>query len=114
MPEEPIVWIVLILGISFVIGLALWLGRGLNFHRKKNSISLELKEQVKQNANLNIRVANNVELADVFIEDISGIKSEDTGTVIDSGKNIDVLHGGKITKAKIGDITGIKQKRTRT
>jgi len=110
MPNEPSVWILLIVLAALVTGLALWLGRGFIIRKDEKGFSIEAKEKpAKPSGPGHISVGNKAEFQNVKAGDIGVIKSEDQGTEIESGKNIDVLKEGKITNAELGDIFVIKR-----
>lgn len=108
--NNPTIWIVLIVGAVLVVGLALWLGRGLVIRRDKEGFSIETKERQSQPpGDPSIRVAKGLEVERATIGDIAGIKSEDAGAVSESKQDIDVLSDSKVKDAKVGDIVGIKR-----
>ena len=109
-PEDPIVWIVFIVVVGLVIGLGLWLGRGIIFRRNKDGLSLEIREAAgkPKDDGADIRVVDNVVLEDVIAGDITGAMINGDGHDAVEGKRISVLNGAKAERLKVGDITGIK------
>ncbi len=112
MPSDLTLWIIFVIVSALVIGLGVWLGRGLKIRKDKEGFSLETQEAQAQATNeQSIRIADKLAIEGATVGDISGIKSEDIDTLSESKQNIEVLSEGKITDAHIGDITGIKQER---
>lgn len=109
-PEDPIVWIVFIVVAGLVIGLGLWLGRGIIFRRNKDGLFVEVREAAgKPKAEgADIRVADNAALKDVTAGDIAGAMIDEDGYEAVDGKRISVLNGAKVEHSKVGDIAGIK------
>ncbi len=109
-PDDPVVWIVLVVVVGLVVALALWLGRGMIFRRDKQGLSLEIKAASgSRNAKeTDISVAKNAVLDDVTAEDIAGVKQEGGDAEVVNGKKISVLDRAKARGLKAGDIAGIK------
>ena len=109
-PEDPVVWIFLIVVAGLVVALALWLGRGMIFRRDKQGVSFEIKAApATRNAKeTDISVAKNAVIDDVTAEDITGAKTEGADADVVNGKKISVLDRAKVSGSKVGDIAGIK------
>lgn len=106
MPNDPKVWMLLIVVAGIVLLLALWFGRGIRARFGKTTIDVQARQEPRS-----ISVAQNAELNNVKGGDIAGIKSSGK-SVPSPTENIDVLKGGKVSESQIGDIVGIKEGNT--
>ena len=111
MPDDPVVWIVLIVVVGLVVALGIWLGRGIVFRKDKQGYSVELKESAdKQEVKeAGIKVAEDAEITGSEVGDIVGYKIEGDSTGAESKEKVDVLSGGKIKGTRTGDIAGVKK-----
>ncbi len=113
MPANATVWIVLIVVAGLIVGLALWFGRRLRFtySREKGEASFETDAgDTQQTDEVKLNVAEGIEIEHATVGDISGIKTEDATSAIETKQNIDVAKNAKIKKgSRTGDISGIKQ-----
>ena len=103
-PDDPVVWLVIVLTAGFVVALGLWLGRGIVFRKDKGGYSLEIEKE----KNEGVKVGEKAVIDDgAEVGDIAAIKQEgDTPGAVQKG-NIEVLKDGKI-RGKTGDIVAIK------
>lgn len=104
-PDNPQVWIVLIIVAGCVLALAIWLGRFVSLKKDGSGISLQVNKE--EDPASKISVANRLEMTGGEAGDIAGIKSEKPEA--GPSPNIDVLEKGKLRNAKVGDIVGVKQ-----
>lgn len=109
MPQDPTVWIVLIVVAAVVIALlgtlAIRSGRRLKITRSSLEIdksSSDSREPEKDT----VRVAEGAAVKHTRTGDIAGIKGEGGNP---AGTDIDVARGAQIEDSEIGDIVGIKQ-----
>ena len=116
MPQDSLVWIVLIVAVALVIGLAVWKGRGLRFKRGQEGFSVEVEVEHLPDApptgetsskRGKISVANKARIEETRIGDIAGIKTAGKPQLI--GYDIDLAAGTRIKKADVGDIVGLKE-----
>ena len=105
MPEDPTVQIILIVAVVLIIGLALWLGRGLIFRKGEDGITFEAKQKPGQTK---VSVAEGLQAEKAEIGNVTGVEREG-GTDTPQDQDIDVLKKATITESKFGDITGLKQ-----
>ena len=95
---------------ALVIGLALWPGRWLKVSKDKFAFSLDVKEhQSTQTGDQTLVWPKILKLC--HSRRYCWYQGEGAGVGPEAGQDIDVLSGGKIKKARMGDITGIKQER---
>ena len=113
MPQDPTVWIVLIVAAALVLGLALWLGRGLRIRKDKRGFSFEAEKGQPEPASDNdVVVGRGLRIDKAKVGDITGIKSDGFDAMPSAKqKSIDVLSEGSISDTSTGDISGIKQQR---
>ncbi len=102
MPSNPWLWGMLIAVVGLVVALALWLGRGFKVGVGDKSIEVKAPRQPS-----GIVVAQRAVFDDVKAGDIAGVKAQGKND-LPSVNNIEVLAEGKLKKAEIGDIVGIK------
>jgi hypothetical protein len=108
--SEPVM-IVLIIVAGLIIGLAIWVGRGLVLRRNKKGLVFEVKEKRKeqQPKGENIKVAEELKLTDVTAGDIAGKVVEGGDSKATEANSIEVANKGNFKNAKLGDIVGVKQ-----
>lgn len=116
MPDDPVVWTVLIVVVGLVVALLIWLGRGLVFRKDKQGYSVELKESTdKQEVDKSgIKVASDAKITNSEVGDIVGYKIEGKGNstgaeYAEYKEKVDVLSGGKIKGTRTADIAGVKK-----
>lgn len=108
-PDEPYVWIVLIVTIGAVLALIIWLGRDFEFSKdKEGNFRGHLKGTAEKHEGIN--VAEGAEIIDAKIKDIAGVKIEGGSSDAEFNGKIDVFSGGKIKNAHVDDIVGVKKK----
>jgi hypothetical protein len=100
MPQDPVIWIVLIVAVSLVIVFAVWKRRGV-----KGGVGGATFEITSEQQNTDIKVAEGAKLEQVKAGDVAGIK----GAEIDNDGNVEVAKGLQATHAELGDIVGIKK-----
>ncbi len=111
MPSDPTLWIVLLALSAVVLGLALWLGRGLSLRRTKDEFSLEVKERSPEShatpaepARSTVTVAKGLEAESLTAGNVTGVESAGG-----QPHDVDVLSDARLKRARIGDITGVRQ-----
>jgi len=110
MPNDPAVWVALLVVVALLIALALWLGRGLRISKDKDGFLVEAKEyRSEKTVDQTISVAKDVEIERARVGDIAGIKGEEVSNISEAKQSIDVFSGGTLKDAQAGDIVGIKQ-----
>ncbi|WP_429886358.1 hypothetical protein [Geoalkalibacter halelectricus] len=114
MPQEPLIWIILILAAALVIALALWKGRGLRVSKNREGFSIEVEQAgdagEAENASGKdgkISVAREARIEESDAGDIAGVKTEDTLPL--PTPPVEVGTGLRVKKARVGDIVGVKQ-----
>lgn len=101
MPTDTIVWIILIAAAAVVIGLAVWIGRGIMIRKDDKGFTIKVKEKKQEG----VSVAKETVIDKAKIGDIAGIKTTESNV----GGTINVAEKAKIKDSQIGDIVGIKQ-----
>ena len=110
MLDNVYVWIAAIVVIGAIVGLAVFLGRGLTLTKDNGKYKIETKEKQTPDTRTNeITVARDMEIKDSEAGDIAGRKGTSSQPVGDRPEHIDVATGAKIERTKVGDITGVKQ-----
>jgi hypothetical protein len=110
MPADPTLWIVFLALSALVLGLAIWLGRGLRVRKTKEEFSLEVKERAIEShtaegpAKSAVTIAKGLEGESLTVGNVTGVESKGGPT-----PDVDVLSGAKLKNARIGDITGVRQ-----
>jgi hypothetical protein len=99
------VWYIVVVGAIVLVALALWLGRGLRI--RKGAI---IVDPARADATKSISVGAGAKITRSTTGDISGISVSGSGPVPAAGKaSVDVLRGGDVRDARVGDISGIRQ-----
>ena len=101
MPQDPVVWIVLVVAVSLVIIFAVWKRRGV-----KGGAGGATFEITSEQQKTDIKVAQGAKLEQVKAGDIAGVKG--TGIAAD-GSNVEVANGLQAKEAELGDIVGVKK-----
>ena len=111
MPSDPTLWMLFLVLCALVLGLTLWLGRGLSVRRTKDEFSLEVKERPAETSARppdvtrgTVTVAKGLEGEDLAVGDVTGVQSGG-----EESRDVDVLSGAKLKHARVGDITGVRQ-----
>lgn len=111
MPQDSLVWIVLIVAAALVIALAVWKGRGFRLSKGKEGFSVEVERSQgggdKPARSSRISVAKGAQIEAARVGDIAGVKT--AGRPPPTGRAIDVASGSRIKDAEVGDIVGVKQ-----
>ncbi len=114
MPQDSLVWIVLIVAAALVIGLAVWKGRHLRLNRGQEGFSIEVEHSPdtpatseKSGESGQISVAKGAQIEQTRVGDIAGIKT--AGKPQSTGHDIEVAAGTRIKNANVGDIVGMKE-----
>jgi hypothetical protein len=114
MPQDSLVWIVLIVAAALVIGLTVWKGRGLRLKRGQDGFSVRVEQSRDSIPNGEttgeggrISVAEGARIERARVGDLAGIKS--AGRLKSTSQNIEVAAGARIKNAEVGDIVGVKQ-----
>ena len=114
MPNDPLIWIILILAVALIVALALWKGRGLRVSKDRDGFSVEVERSSEGNTGGEskgttdgIRVAEGARIKESRVGDIAGVKTLSAAPAVD--KDIEVASGVRINKAEVGDIVGDKQ-----
>lgn len=106
MPDDASVWITWIIAAATVVGLAIWLGRGLVFRKSGDEVSLEIKAKpgpAESAASSRVSVGEGLEVENAEVGNVTGIEGEADDAPVE------VLKGGKISGGSVvGDITGKK------
>lgn len=100
MPQDPVVWIVLVVAVSLVIVFAVWKRRGM-----KGGVGGATFEITPEQQNTDIKVAEGAKLEQLKAGDIAGLK----GRGADASRNIEVGKGLQVKEGELGDIVGIKE-----
>ena len=103
-PQDSSVQIVLIISIALVIGLAIWLGRGLKFRKSDQGIELTVEQQA-QASQQNVTVADDIELKDAKVDKIAGV---DGANSVDT--SVSVANKAKMKNVEIKELVGVKIK----
>lgn len=114
MPQDPVVWIVLIAAVAVVFALAVWFGRGITVRKDDKGFELTVQEsnpQSKQNSsqqsnNQGVSVGEGLVIKGSKVGDIAGIKGASQ-----SGENqpVTVAKNAQIEASEVGDIAGVKK-----
>ena|SRR5687767_11372707 len=114
MPANPELWMLFIVLCALVLGVALWLGRGLSVRRTKEEFSLEIKEhaaaspaQPHDRGHGSVSVAKGLDGEDLTIGNVTGVESGGPDSA--ASQDVDVLSGARLKNARVGDITGVRQ-----
>jgi hypothetical protein len=113
MPQDPIVWIVLIVVAAVLIALlgALAMRSGRHLKITRNSLEINKSAADTQTEEKDsIRVAAGVAVKRARTGDIAGIKGDSASS---AGTDIEVARDAQIEDAEVGDIVGVKQSRHR-
>lgn len=102
MPSDPYPWMLLILAVAAVIGIALWKRRG-SVRVTLGDHSVEVGAEPNQESK--VQVAENLQLDGVKAGDVAGIKGGDAP----EGHTVEVAKGAVIKGSEVGDIVGIKK-----
>jgi hypothetical protein len=100
-PNEPVVWVVLIVLVALVLGIAIW--RHYSVVVRKGDAELRL-ERPSESTSAGVTVAEKATIEDAEVGNITGVQGPGEGTPAPS---VDVASGARIKKAKVGDITGV-------
>ncbi|HVM83259.1 MAG TPA: hypothetical protein VMW18_05170 [Candidatus Binatia bacterium] len=110
LPNDPTVYIILIVVLALVVGFAVW--RRYNVVLKRGDTELRL-EQPSENAGAGpgaatagVSVGQGMTISNSKVGNITGVKAMGRVSPIPS---VDVLSGAKAENAEIGDITGVNQ-----
>jgi hypothetical protein len=108
MPNDQLVWIVLIVVAAGVVGLALWKGRGLSVRKNEAGFRLEVKEGQKAQPGSTVSVAKGARIEGSTVGHITGMATRGDDTTQPPTARVDVLEKGTVRNARVGDITGVK------
>ena len=114
LPNDPTVYIILIVVLALVVGFAVW--RRYNVVLKRGDTELRL-EQPSESAGARtaadrgaapagVSVGQGMSISNSKVGNITGVKAMGRVSPIPS---VDVLSGAKAENAEIGDITGVNQ-----
>jgi len=114
LPNDPTVYIILIVVLALVVGFAVW--RRYNVVLKRGDTELRL-EQPSESAGAGtaadrgaapagVSVGQGMSISNSKVGNITGVKAMGRVSPIPS---VDVLSGAKAENAEIGDITGVNQ-----
>jgi hypothetical protein len=111
MPNEPIVWVTLLIGLALIMGLALWLGRGLEISLKDGKPVIKTKES-QSKGDLTVKVAEEMKIKDSTIGNVKGVKNKGFDVVSESKqKEVGVANRVEIKNSTVGDIIGVEQEK---
>ncbi|MGH6892582.1 MAG: hypothetical protein ACREEP_10015 [Dongiaceae bacterium] len=102
-PNDPVVWVVLIAVVAAILGFALW--RRYNVVLRKGDTELRL-ERSSEDGSTGITVGKGMRITGSQVGDITGAKvaGGDAKPV-----SADVASGARIENSKVGDIAGVIQ-----
>lgn len=110
--NNPYLWLAVVIALAALVGLALWIGRGLKIHADKGGFDLEVKEQLappESSGENKTDVASGTEIKQSEVGNIIGERTE-CEERDERGRSVTVAKGSKVTKSKVGDIVGIERK----
>lgn len=102
MPKEA--WYFVIVGLVLVLGLAIWMGRGIRI--RKGSITVDAVREPQASG---VSVAQKAHIEGSHVGDITGVSITGKGPMPGSKGTVEVLREGTVKNATVGDVTGVKQ-----
>lgn len=110
MPNDPIVWVILIVVVGIVVALAIWLGRGISFRKDDKSIAIKVAGagQTTKASDNTTSVAEKATIENAEVGDIAGAKIRGGDATANDKEAVEVLKGGTVKGSKVGDIVGKK------
>ena len=103
MPENPEIWIALIVAAALVALLAIILGRRVGIDAKKLRLSFQRGEGRRRQ----IDVLGKAELENAVMGDVTGIRAAGPVRTDAQGPDVSVMSEVKATRVRVGDITGL-------
>lgn len=112
MPNDPVVWIILIVVVGAVVALAIWFGRGIRFKKDDKGLEIKVAGEAKPGKQPDeiTSVAENVAIGkNAEVGDIAGTKVRGAHQEVQTKAKTEVFKGGEVGDgAKVGDIVGKK------
>lgn len=115
MPNDPDIWILLIVLTAFIVGLALFLGRGLIIRKDKKGFSIEVEKKKESKPkeiveDSKISVGERAHLIRVKVGRIFGLRNSTQEKILESG-NVEVLKEGELRDVDVDEIGGVIKER---
>jgi hypothetical protein len=101
-PNDPLVWTILIVLVAAVLGFAIW--RRYSVVVRKGDTELRL-ERPDEGSGGGISVADQAKITNSQVGNITGAQISGGG----AAPSVNVASGARITGSKVGDITGVAQ-----